>query len=169
MGPQSPCWGCQDNYHRKDAFMPAGARGLGLPRRKALFLTPPGLAGERGSRMMRDRSKFRRRLFMEPLEDRRLLAIAGNLTSGLLKFTGDAGANQLSVTNVVGSTYVFSSTTDIIHIDDNDMTTVVLNNDTAAVTVTAPAGSVNNMSIDLAGGSDGVTLAGLTGTASSSL
>src|SRR5690242_8466350 len=106
--------------------------------------------------MMRDRSKLRRRLFMESLEDRRLLAIAGDLTGGLLKFTGDAGANQLSVANVVGSTYVFSSTSDNVTITDNDGTLTLVGNGTPTVTVTAPAGAVNNMSIDLADSSDRV-------------
>src|SRR5438132_4979238 len=105
---------------------------------RLIFLAPPGLAGERGSRMMRACSKLRRRLFMESLEDRRLLAIAGDLTGGLLKLTGDSAFNQLSVSNVAGNTYLISSTTDNITITDNDLTLTLVNNGTAAVTVTAP-------------------------------
>jgi len=120
--------------------------------------------------MMRARSNLRRRLFMESLEDRRMLAIAGDLTGGLLKFTGDAGANQLSIVNVVGSTYVISSTTDNITLTDNDGTLVgIVGSGTPAVTFSAPPGAVNNLSVDLAGGSDTVALAGMTAAASNGL
>ena len=62
------------------------------------------------------RDRQSRRLFMEPLEDRRLLAILGDLTGGNFTLTGDAGANSLVIANVAGNVYTLTSATDNITI-----------------------------------------------------
>jgi hypothetical protein len=132
--------------------------------------------------MMRARSLFRRlwpnkprrdrqsrRLFMEPLEDRRLLAILGDLTGGNVTLTGDALANNLQITNLAGDVYTLSSATDNITITDNDATLVLLNNGTNNVTVTAPLAAIKNIAIDLLGAADTVQFNAMIGTAAAAL
>src|SRR5262245_28123624 len=131
--------------------------------------------------MMRARSFFRRsspkkpgrdrqsrRLFMEPLEDRRLLAILGDLTLGHLTLTGDAGANSLQIASA-GNVYTLTSATDNITITDNDLTLGLVGNGTGNVTVTALPPAVTNLTIDLAGAADTVQFDALAGAAAAAL
>jgi len=103
------------------------------------------------------RSRKSRQFFLEPLEDRRLMAILGDLTGGVMSLTGDAAANDLTVTNAAGNTYILSSAADPITITDNDATLTLIGNGTNVVTVTAPPPAVTNLAIDLAGAGDTIT------------
>ena len=115
------------------------------------------------------RSDRPRRCFFEPLEDRSLMAIAADLTGGNFSIAGDAGANDLQITNLAGNTYLLASATDNITITDNDATLTLLNNGTGLVTVTAPAAAIKNIAIDLKGSGDTLTLNALIGSAAAAL
>src|SRR5262249_20123669 len=68
-------------------------------------------------------------LFLEPLEDRRLMAILADLTGGKLTLSGNASANDLHVA-IVGNVYTLTSASDLIQVTDNDaaLTAITGNN-----------------------------------------
>src|SRR5205823_6624275 len=50
-----------------------------------------------------------RRLFLEPLEDRRLLAVTATLTNHVLSIVGDGSLDVAGLFNVAGDTYTLAS------------------------------------------------------------
>jgi Dockerin type I domain len=109
-----------------------------------------------------------RRLFVEPLEDRRLLAtITGTFAGGVLSFAGDAGANELQI-SAAGNIYTLTSATDNINIPvPNGL--VLVGNNTPLLTVDVSGAAVTQLAIDLADGGDTLTLNAVSGTAATAL
>src|SRR5262245_22154610 len=112
-----------------------------------------------------------RRLFVEPLENRHLLAaITGDFAGGTLSFTGVGSANTLEISNAAGGTYTFkTAAADTITITDAGATLTIAGNGTDTVTVTATTQTITGLAIDLGNGSDTVTLHALTGSAAAAL